>query len=120
MTTSQQSRCWGRELCGQVNLCSGQGLRNGTILLCFERDRLERAFIDVRNVSFHPQLDAGDGKTLSNFVQRDVSHGVEPPWLDSFPQKLHAHPHGETARVGRTDQFLWIGCGLTFFTPGLE
>jgi hypothetical protein len=98
-----------------MNLCSGQRFRNETVLLRLKRNRLERPFIDARNISFHLKLNARYGKTLSYLVQLDVRDGADAPWRDSFSRKLHGYGHGEAARVRRTEQFFRVGCGLAFF-----
>jgi len=103
-----------------MNLCSGQRLRNGAVLLCLQRNRLERRFVDARNVGFHLKLNARNGKAISYFVQPDIRDGVDAPWCDSFSRKLHYYRHSEAARVRGTEQFLRVGGGLAFFNSRLE
>jgi hypothetical protein len=106
-----------------MNLCSGQRFRNGTVLLRLKRNRLERPFIDARNISFHLKLNARHGKTISYLVQLDVRDGADAPGRDFFPRKLHGNGHGEAARVCRTEQdfpfiqlLLFV---LACFSPGV-
>jgi hypothetical protein len=114
VSTGTGLRGRGREQpCGQTNLCSRQRFRNGTVLLCLKRNRLEGLF-QARNFSFHLKLNARYRTAIAYLVQLDIRDGVDAPWRDSFSRKLHGYGHRETARVRGSKQFLRVGCGLAF------
>ena len=90
VSTDAALRGSGREQpCGQMNLGSGQRFRNGAVLLCLKRNRLERRFIDASNVSFHLKLNARFSEAIPDLVQLNIGDGMDAAWRDSFSQKLH-------------------------------
>lgn len=93
----RSSRGGREQLGGQVNLGSSQRLGNRTVLLAIKRNCLECRIVYARNVGFSLELNAGDRKRPSNFVQFDVSDGMNATLPDSRLGKLRDQCDGEAA-----------------------